>query len=99
MALVVIYSPNDGVRSTLARRWKVELTQKFQDICSFLHLNLVPQSSFGGGIFGLLEPEPVLPKRVSDHRLEQFKRTVERFEFWVISVVFEYVWGIAFIYV
>ena len=29
-------------------------------------------------------PEPVLPKRVADHRLEQFKPPVERNEFWVI---------------
>jgi len=78
---LVIYFPNDGVRSSLARRWKVGLTQKFQDIYSFLHLNMVPQSSFGGGIFGLIGPKQVLPRRVSDHRLEQFKRTVERFEF------------------
>ena len=30
---------------------------------------------------------PVFPKRVSDHRLEQYNSPVERFEFWVILMI------------
>ncbi len=84
VALVVIYSPNDGVRKSMARPWKVQLVRENRNICSFLHPNLVLQSSFGGVIFRLIGPGPVVPKRVTIHRLEQFKRPVERFELWGI---------------
>ena len=49
---------------------------------------LVPQSSYGGVIFRLMGPEPMVPKTVPNHRLEQFKRPVERFEFGVILTIF-----------
>ena len=50
-SVVVIYSPNDGVRSPLARRRKVAIGGQFLRPDSRECSNLVPQSSFGVRFF------------------------------------------------
>ena len=63
---VVIYSPNGGERVSLARRQEGRPVQKGFHICVREPLDIVLQSSYGGGMFEGIGPEQCFPKAPSN---------------------------------